>query len=107
MVFLCAGTYFNCIMFMVASSVVSTIMILNYHHRQADTHKMPPWVRYNYLPFFYYTCLLLGQSFIPSMDSLGLKNVPARGKTYSENYFDGKQTERAGCEGELIKILTC
>ena len=38
------GTYFNCIMFMVASSVVTTIMILNYHHRLADTHEMPPWV---------------------------------------------------------------
>ena len=38
------GTYFNCIMFMVASSVVTTIMILNYHHRLADTHEMPGWV---------------------------------------------------------------
>lgn len=39
------GTYFNCIMFMVASSVVSTILILNYHHRSADTHEMSNWVR--------------------------------------------------------------
>ena len=39
------GTYFNCIMFMVASSVVTTIMILNYHHRKAHTHHMPEWVR--------------------------------------------------------------
>lgn len=39
------GTYFNCIMFMVASSVVSTILILNYHHRNADTHEMSHWVR--------------------------------------------------------------
>merc|ERR1719322_1739599 len=39
------GTYFNCIMFMVASSVVTTIMVLNYHHRLADTHEMPNWVR--------------------------------------------------------------
>jgi hypothetical protein len=31
-------------MFMVASSVVTTIMILNYHHRLADTHEMPNWV---------------------------------------------------------------
>ena len=38
------GTYFNCIMFMVASSVVTTIMILNYHHRQSDMHQMPAWV---------------------------------------------------------------
>jgi len=38
------GTYFNCIMFMVASSVVSTILILNYHHRNPDTHEMSEWV---------------------------------------------------------------
>jgi len=38
------GTYFNCIMFMVASSVVTTILVLNYHHRQQDTHEMPEWV---------------------------------------------------------------
>ena len=41
---LLAGTYFNCIMFMVASSVVTTILVLNYHHRQQDTHEMPEWV---------------------------------------------------------------
>ncbi|XP_068211467.1 neuronal acetylcholine receptor subunit alpha-7-like isoform X6 [Palaemon carinicauda] len=39
------GTYFNCIMFMVASSVVSTVLILNYHHRSADTHEMSPLVK--------------------------------------------------------------
>lgn len=39
-----AGTYFNSIMFMVASSVVSTILILNYHHRNSDTHEMSEWV---------------------------------------------------------------
>ena len=38
------GTYFTCIMFMVASSCITTIMILNYHHRLADTHEMPEWV---------------------------------------------------------------
>ena len=38
------GTYFSCIMIMVASSVVCTIMILNYHHRRPDTHDMPDWV---------------------------------------------------------------
>ena len=44
LMYIYVGTYFNCIMFMVASSVVTTIMILNYHHRQADTHQMPAWV---------------------------------------------------------------
>ena len=31
-------------MFMVAASVVTTILVLNYHHRHADTHEMPEWV---------------------------------------------------------------
>jgi len=31
---------------MVASSVVSTILILNYHHRNADTHEMSTWVSF-------------------------------------------------------------
>ncbi|XP_076175202.1 nicotinic acetylcholine receptor alpha7 subunit isoform X2 [Ptiloglossa arizonensis] len=50
------GTYFNCIMFMVASSVVSTILILNYHHRNADTHEMSEWVKVVFLCWL--PCLL-------------------------------------------------
>ncbi|XP_039276495.1 neuronal acetylcholine receptor subunit alpha-7 isoform X12 [Nilaparvata lugens] len=50
------GTYFNCIMFMVASSVVSTILILNYHHRNADTHEMSPWIKSVFLHWM--PCLL-------------------------------------------------
>ena len=47
-------------MFMVASSVVTTIMILNYHHRLSDTHKMPNWVGFvwKYLKHFS-TCFSL------------------------------------------------
>ncbi|XP_012278141.1 CHRNA7-FAM7A fusion protein isoform X2 [Orussus abietinus] len=50
------GTYFNCIMFMVASSVVSTILILNYHHRNPDTHEMSEWVRVVFL--YWLPCML-------------------------------------------------
>ncbi|XP_026472668.1 neuronal acetylcholine receptor subunit alpha-7 [Ctenocephalides felis] len=50
------GTYFNCIMFMVASSVVSTILILNYHHRNADTHEMSQWIRVVFL--YWLPCIL-------------------------------------------------
>ncbi|CAD7086203.1 unnamed protein product [Hermetia illucens] len=50
------GTYFNCIMFMVASSVVSTILILNYHHRNANTHEMSEWIRVVFL--YWLPCIL-------------------------------------------------
>ncbi|KAM0726312.1 Neuronal acetylcholine receptor subunit alpha-7 [Formica fusca] len=50
------GTYFNCIMFMVASSVVSTILILNYHHRNADSHEMSEWIRVVFL--YWLPCIL-------------------------------------------------
>ena len=38
------GTYFSCIMLMVACSVVCTVLILNYHERTGETHVMPWWV---------------------------------------------------------------
>nr|XP_050855690.1 acetylcholine receptor subunit alpha-type acr-16 isoform X4 [Vespula vulgaris] len=48
------GSYFNCIMFMVASSVVLTVMVLNYHHRTPDRYVMPTWIKkvfLQWLPF--------------------------------------------------------
>ncbi|CAG0879125.1 unnamed protein product [Cyprideis torosa] len=39
------GTYFNCIMFMVASSVVLTVVVLNFHHRNTETHIMSGWMK--------------------------------------------------------------
>jgi hypothetical protein len=47
------GTYFNCIMFMVASSVVLTVVVLNYHHRTADIHEMPQWVSIEKITTFF------------------------------------------------------
>ncbi|KAF7393916.1 hypothetical protein HZH68_010735 [Vespula germanica] len=49
-----AWSYFNCIMFMVASSVVLTVMVLNYHHRTPDRYVMPTWIKkvfLQWLPF--------------------------------------------------------
>ncbi|XP_076322928.1 neuronal acetylcholine receptor subunit alpha-7-like isoform X2 [Tachypleus tridentatus] len=39
------GTYFACIMIMVAFSVVMTVVVLNYHHRSQDTHEMPDYIK--------------------------------------------------------------
>ncbi|KAL0121535.1 hypothetical protein PUN28_006800 [Cardiocondyla obscurior] len=36
-------------MFMVASSVVLTVLVLNYHHRSPDRYVMPNWVRLLFL----------------------------------------------------------
>ncbi|KYM81935.1 Acetylcholine receptor subunit alpha-type acr-16 [Atta colombica] len=43
------GSYFNCIMFMVASSVVLTVLVLNYHHRSPDRYVMPNWTKVVFL----------------------------------------------------------
>ncbi|KOC67381.1 Acetylcholine receptor subunit alpha-type acr-16 [Habropoda laboriosa] len=50
------GSYFNCIMFMVASSVVLTVLVLNFHHRSPDRYEMPQWVKTLFLQWL--PCLL-------------------------------------------------
>ncbi|KAF7495965.1 Neuronal acetylcholine receptor subunit alpha-7 [Sarcoptes scabiei] len=40
------GSYFACIMVMVALSVVMTVVVLNFHHRTPEQqHEMPKWIR--------------------------------------------------------------
>lgn len=51
------GTYFNCIMFMVASSVVLTVVVLNYHHRTSANYRMPPLVNTFFLFYRYFIFL--------------------------------------------------
>ena len=57
------GTYFNFIQGMVASSVVLTVLVLNYHHRNPDTHNMPPWVGALYVVKTYHFILVTNQVF--------------------------------------------
>ena len=79
------GTYFNCIMFMVASSVVSTVLILNYHHRNADTHEMAPWVTNYFLIapqkikkcFTYFIPIFEGAYSVFKLASLGTADEPS------------------------------
>uniref|UniRef100_A0A1I8GWB3 Neur_chan_LBD domain-containing protein n=1 Tax=Macrostomum lignano TaxID=282301 RepID=A0A1I8GWB3_9PLAT len=39
------GMYFACTMIMCSLSVVFTVIVLNYHHRNAESHPIPNWVR--------------------------------------------------------------
>ena len=59
---------------MVAASVVTTILVLNYHHRQEDTHEMPDWVGIGNEQNKLLMCSV-GSADIPSMDSLGSLHV--------------------------------
>ncbi len=115
------GTYFNCIMFMVASSVVTTIMILNYHHRLADTHEMPPWVRWSigqmvnwYNPKFGIlktrhnvhnnkNPLFTGAMPLLAMDPVGATHGPPGGEDHPQNYHDAEQNEGARPEGAQLQ----
>ncbi|KAG8178945.1 hypothetical protein JTE90_027824 [Oedothorax gibbosus] len=64
------GTYFACIMIMVAFSVVMTVVVLNYHHRSSDTHEMPPWIRCLFLDWL--PRLLLMKRPAPKLQRKGL-----------------------------------
>ncbi|KAI9589513.1 hypothetical protein GQX74_007682 [Glossina fuscipes] len=79
------GTYFNCIMFMVASSVVSTILILNYHHRNPDTHEMSEWIRVIFL--YWLPCILRMQR----PGQVGYECPPPPSSSTSSNAGDKKQ----------------
>nr|XP_044252094.1 acetylcholine receptor subunit alpha-type acr-16 isoform X1 [Drosophila takahashii] len=79
------GTYFNCIMFMVASSVVSTILILNYHHRNPDTHEMSEWIRVIFL--YWLPCILRMQR----PGQVGYECPPPPSSSSSSNSGEKKQ----------------
>lgn len=64
-------------MFMVASSVVLTVVVLNYHHRTADIHEMPQWVSFIFFlfeSFYYQKSSLLDKSGISPMASMDPSN---------------------------------
>ena len=52
------GTYFSCIMLMVACSVVCTVLILNYHERTGETTIMPWWVETIFLQWIQWILMM-------------------------------------------------
>lgn len=105
-----SGTYFNCIMFMVASSVVLTVVVLNYHHRTADIHEMPPWVcqRPKAIPnWILKSCYFFADQIrFPTMAALDIAHGSAWSKDHAQVNIIKQSHERAGAEGTFFQILT-
>ena len=80
-------------MFMVASSVVTTIMILNYHHRKAHTHNMPDWVGCRDDAVALADCLSSDPGHLPPVDPLAAQDVSARREVQPEDNPDAEQDE--------------
>ena len=80
-------------MFMVASSVVTTIMVLNYHHRMVDTHDMPDWVKSLFLQWLPWLLRMSRYSLQEAGDNSGglhpdRKIFQTRRKDYNEDNPD-------------------
>ena len=92
---------------MVASSCVTTIMILNYHHRMADTHEMPEWVsissRRTFINIFLNSYFLDFSSVSP-VAALAAEDVKTRRKNNKEDNHDGQEDEGAGHQGDLLQV---
>ncbi|XP_044765672.1 neuronal acetylcholine receptor subunit alpha-7 [Coccinella septempunctata] len=100
------GTYFNCIMFMVASSVVSTILILNYHHRNADTHEMSDWVKVVFLYWLPWILRMNRPSHTASADPLPQSSRPASVATDRKPlHFQDAELKERSSKSLLANVL--
>ena len=78
---------------MVASSVVTTILVLNYHHRAADTHEMPEWVEIvcpNNKKIYFVD---VGAVIISPVAPLAAADVATRDGSQSEVHHDAAETQ--------------
>ena len=98
-------------------------MILNYHHRMADTHNMPEWVSlaphtvflaggFSYFVNKQTTLNQLrshsspaGQCCLPPVAALAPKDGPARREDHQEDHHDGQEDEGARHQGNLLQVV--
>ena len=68
------GIYFSCIMTMVASSTAVTILILNFHHRQASTAEFPWYIKRIFLLWLPWLLRMKRPGQYISLDSIRLED---------------------------------
>ncbi|XP_029174724.1 neuronal acetylcholine receptor subunit alpha-7-like isoform X1 [Nylanderia fulva] len=97
------GTYFNCIMFMVASSVVSTILILNYHHRNADSHEMSEWIKVVFL--YWLPCILRMSRPVPDEEKEVQKSQKPSPVTGTSKSYGDLELHQRSSKSLLANVL--
>ncbi|XP_023333751.1 acetylcholine receptor subunit alpha-type acr-16 [Eurytemora carolleeae] len=88
------GVYFSCIMATVASSVVSTIAILNFHDRDQDNYEMSKWIRLVFIKWLPW-CL--------RMERPGTKHLPLKAMTLKSKLKKLEKADR--CPMSLVPTV--
>lgn len=93
---------------MVASSVVLTVVVLNYHHRTADIHEMPQWVRRrsaggdSLTVFMSLSLCLPDQVGVPAVAAVDPGHEQAGEEDHAEDDTHEQSHERARAEGAFV-----
>ena len=86
-------------------------MILNYHHRMADTHNMPEWVSLTLTSHcfpgrsLHLFCQQTGQCCLPPVAALAPQDGPAGREDHQEDHHDGQEDEGARHQGDLLQVV--
>ena len=94
----------------------TTIMILNYHHRMADTHNMPDWVssdspsrcclnKQTSPTYWSSSDPPAGQCGLPPVAALAPQDGPAGREDHQEDHHDGQEDEGARHQGNLLQVV--